>query len=441
MRFSDIQENPLNYNTNQLIEKLKNHFTISINNCPFINQLPTNRITVQLADATLQPNILVYIVTENGFKKAYVAEQQIRTLYNATIWNESESLNTIKPAFSKDFLQNVMCNTISNEYFKRMVQNTIASIALENITEYSSQELNEMFGPYLEDKLETFELSPELNSHYNFISTTRIEVKPRPHSDHDEFELIKPDNTHKWMLNKELPPTSLEKFKEDIQQIKNCILEQSTELNIVLNKSLPQELTPYLNRISHINVTMYTREYGPKWIIDNDYSCYSYIEHKDYYYQGKSYKLEIPVPLKLTYDSENQTTKITLPIKTGESLKPAENAINLFEESYYAWNKIKEQLKKLYIKELIEQTIEPKRDIINELLFSSNNKTICFEENNIEYKLKIEPDKATYRRNYNTQIIFVKKEKDFKISLEYSDLKHTPIPDLENTINDLIDKF
>ena len=117
MRFSDIQENPLNYNTNQLIEKLKNHFAISINDCPFIDQLPTNRITVQLTNATLKPNILVYIVTENGFKKAYVAEQQIRALYNATIWNESKSLNTVKPAFSKDFLQNVMCDAISNEYF------------------------------------------------------------------------------------------------------------------------------------------------------------------------------------------------------------------------------------------------------------------------------------------------------------------------------------
>ena len=441
MRFSDIQDNPLNYNTNQLIEKLKNHFTIPINDCPFIDQLPTNRITVQLTNATLKPNVLVYIANENGFKKTYVAEQQIRTLYNATIWNESKSLNPVKPAFSKDFLQHVMCDTISNKYFKQIVQNTIASIALESITGYSSQELNEMFGPYLEDKLETFELSPKLNMHYNFISTTRIEIKPRTHSDHDEFELIKPDNTHKWMLNKELPPTSLEKFKEDIQQIKNCILEQPTELNIVLNKSLPQELTPYLNRTNHINVTMYTREYGPKWIIDNNYSHYSYIEHEDYYYQGKSYELEIPVPLKLRYDSENQTTTITLPIKPGESLKPAEQVIDLFKNPHYTWSRIKEQLKMFYIEDLIEQTIEPKRNVIRQLLFSNDNKTICFKENNVEYKLDIKHDKATYRRNYNTQIIFVKKEKDFEISLEYSDLKHTPIPDLENTINNLIDKF
>ena len=435
MRFSDIQENPLNYNTNQLIEKLKNHFAISINDCPFIDQLPTNRITVQLTNATLKPNILVYIVTENGFKKAYVAEQQIRALYNATIWNESKSLNTVKPAFSKDFLQNVMCDAISNEYFKEMVQNTIASIALESITGYSSQELNEMFGPYLEDTLETFELSSKLNSSYKFISTTRIEVKPRRH---DEFKLIKPDNTNKWMLSKELQSTSLEKFKEDIQQIKNCILEQPTEFKILLDKSLPKELTPYLNRIDHINTKMYAREYGPKWIIDNEYS---YIGHEDYYYHEKSYELEIPVPLKLTYDSENQTTTITLPIKTGESLKPAENVIHLFKSPYYAWGRIKEQLKQFYIRDLIEQTIEPKRHIIQQLLSKFNNKTICFKENNVEYKLEIETNKATYRRGYNKQIIFVKNENDFKVSLEYSDLIHTPIPDLKNTINELIDKF
>lgn len=435
MRFSDIQENPLNYNTNQLIEKLKNHFAISINDCPFIDQLPTNRITVQLTNATLKPNILVYIVTENGFKKAYVAEQQIRALYNATIWNESKSLNTVKPAFSKNFLQNVMCDTISNEYFKRMVQNTIASIALENITGYSSQELNEMFGPYLEDKLETFKLSPKLNSRYKFISTTRIEVKPRIH---DEFELIKPDNTNKWMLNKELRPTSLEKFKEDMQQIKNCILKQPTELKILLDKSLPKELTPYLNRIDHINTKMYAREYGPKWIIDNEYS---YIKHEDYYYHEKSYELEIPVPLKLTYDSKNQTTTITLPIKRGESLKPAENVIHLSKNPSYTWGRIKEQLKKFYIKDLIGQAIKPKHHIIQQLLSNFNNKTICFKEDDVEYKLEIENNKATYHRNYNKQIIFVKNENDFKVSLEYSDLIHTPIPDLERTINELIDKF
>lgn len=435
MRFSDIQDNPLNYNTNELIEKLKNHFTISINDCPFIDQLPTNRITVQLADATLKPNVLVYIANENGFKKAYVAEQQIRTLYNATIWNESKSLNTVKPAFSKDFLQNVMCDTISNEYFKQTVQNTIASIALESITGYSSQELNEMFGPYLEDTLDAFNLSSKLNSRYKFISTTHIEVKPRIH---DEFELIKPDNTNKWMLNKELQPTNLEKFKEDMRQIKNCILEQPTELKIVLDKSLPQELTPYLNRIDHINIAMHARKYGPKWIIDSEYS---YIEHEDYYYHEKSYTLEIPVSIKLTYDAKNQTTIITLPIKPGESLKPAENVIDLFKNPYYTWGKIKEQLKIFYIKDLIEQTIEPKRNVIRQLLFSSNNKTICFKEDNVEYKLDIKHDKATYRRNYNTQIIFVKNENDFKISLEYNDLLHTPIPNLEKTINELIDKF
>lgn len=435
MRFSDIQENPLNYNTSQLIEKLKNYFTISINDCPFIDQLPTNRITVQLTDATLKPNVLVYIVTENDFKKAYIAEQQIRALYNATIWNESKSLNTVKPAFSKNFLQNVMCGTISNKWFQKMVQNTIASIALESITGYSAQELNEMFGPYLEDTLDEFNLSSKLNSRYKFISTNRIEVKPRIH---DEFELIKPDNTNKWMLSKELSPTSLKKFKEDIHQIKNCILEQPTELTIELDKSLPQELTPYINRIDRINIKMYAREYGPKWIIDDEYS---YIEHEDSYYHEKSYELEIPVPLKLTYDSENQTTTITLPIKRGESLKPAENVIHLFKTPHYTWGKIKEQLKKFYIKDLIEQAIESKRDIIRQLLFSSNNKTICFKEDNVEYKLEIETNKATYRHDYNKQIIFVKDENDFKVSLEYSSLIHTPIPELEKTITELIDKF
>lgn len=144
--------------------------------------------------------------------------------------------------------------------------------------------------------------------------------------------------------------------------------------------------------------------------------------------------------MRLEYDDKNLTV-VVFPVKQGQSIKPINEAMDMLQNYTYYWKQIKEILKQLYAKDLIKQELESKRDFIRQLIFSSNNKTICFKEDDATYKLEIQQDRAIYDYNYNRQITFIKNGNDFKISLEYSNLRHTKIEDLRKTIHKLIDKF
>ena len=50
MRFSDIQKDPRNYDTDILVGKLENYFTTTIENCPFIDQLDTPSVELTLTE-------------------------------------------------------------------------------------------------------------------------------------------------------------------------------------------------------------------------------------------------------------------------------------------------------------------------------------------------------------------------------------------------------
>ena len=426
MRFSDIQENPLNYNPDALFDKLKNYFTVDVSQYKFIDYLKTNNLIVETSTETLQPiGVTVYVVNN----KAYVSEPQLSNLWDATRFNIDET------RFSNDFLQKVMCETASNKRFQNQLQDTIANIALENISGCSSAELNNMFSEYFEDGLNDFSIRHQLYFSYKFTSSKSIEF----YTPTDEFELIKSDLTDQWMVNDELPKHLIEKFKEDCTELKNIIFNQPTELRLALNEPLPKQLVPYIDKITDIAVTLEANKYGPKWIIDNDYVEVE--EDNDYYlYSGTSYKLKLNVPMRLEYDDKNLTV-VVFPVKQGQSIKPINEAMDMLQNYTYYWKQIKEILKQLYAKDLIKQELESKRDFIRQLIFSSNNKTICFKEDDATYKLEIQQDQAIYDYNYNRQITFIKNGNDFKISLEYSNLRHTKIEDLRKTIHELIDKF
>lgn len=227
MRFSDIQENPLNYNPDALFDKLKNYFTVDVSQYKFIDYLKTNNLIVETSTETLQPiGVTVYVVNN----KAYVSEPQLSNLWDATRFNIDET------RFSNDFLQKVMCETASNKRFQNQLQDTIANIALENISGCSSAELNNMFSEYFEDGLNDFSIRHQLYFSYKFTSSKSIEF----YTPTDEFELIKSDLTDQWMVNDELPKHLIEKFKEDCTELKNIIFNQPTELRLALNEPLPK---------------------------------------------------------------------------------------------------------------------------------------------------------------------------------------------------------
>lgn len=426
MRFSDIQNDPLDYDYGVLCDKLKNYFTVDISNYKFVDYLKTNNLIVTTSNETAQPvDLHIYIVNN----EAYLPGPDLSRLWDATRFNIDET------RFSNDFLQKLMCETASNKHFQTRLQDAIANIALENIANCSSSELNDMFSEYFEDSLDNFSIGYNLYFRYKFTSSRSIKV----YTPKDEFELVKSDLTDQWMLNDELSEHLIEKFKEDCVEIKNLILNQPTELRLALNEPLPKQLVPYLDKITNIAITLEANNYGPKWIIDNDYVEFE--EDDQYYlYSGTRYKLKLNVSMHLEYDDKNLTVAV-FPVKQGQSIKPINEAMDMLQNYTYYWKSIKETLKQLYTKDLIEQELAPKRNFIRRLIFSSNDKTICFKEDNVFYKLDIQRDRAVYYHNNNTQITFIKKENDFEISLEFSDLRHTKIEDLRETIYKLIEKF
>ena len=431
MRFSQIQDNPLDYDSEILFDKLKNYLTVDISDYKFVDYLKTNNLIVTTSIETVQPiGVLIYIINN----EAYVSEPQLSNLYNATRFNEhAEHIETV--SFSKDFLQKLMCGTASNRQFQNQLQDTIANIALENISNCTSSELNDMFGEYFEDSLDNFSIGYNLYFRYTFTSSRSIKV----YTPKDEFKLIKSDLTGHWMLNDELPEHLIAKFTEDCAEIKNLIHNQPTELRLALNEQLPKQLVPYIDKITDIAVTLEANKYGQKWIIDNNYVDVE--EDDDYYlYRGTRYKLKIDVPMHLEYDDKNLTV-VVFPVKQGQSLKPINKAMDMLQNYSYYWGSIKETLKYLYTKDLIKQELEPKQDLVRQLIFSSDNKTICFKEDDVFYKLRIRQEKAVYYQNNNTQITFIKNESDFEISLEFSDLRRTKVEDLRETIYKLIEKF
>lgn len=144
--------------------------------------------------------------------------------------------------------------------------------------------------------------------------------------------------------------------------------------------------------------------------------------------------------MHLEYDDKNLTV-VVFPVKQGQSLKPINKAMDMLQNYTYYWGSIKETLKYLYTEGLIKQELAPKHDLVHQLIFSSNDKTICFKEDDVFYKLRIRQEKAVYYQNNNTQITFIKNESDFEISLEFSDLRRTKVEDLRETIYKLIEKF
>lgn len=120
MRFSDIQKDPRNYDTDILVDKLENYFTTTIENCPFVDRLRETVLHLTLTDETVEPvTIPIHVKHDKGQTTAHVPQQYVVDLYNGTRWNEL-------PAFTTDFLQAVMCEMVDDEQFQKQVRDVIA---------------------------------------------------------------------------------------------------------------------------------------------------------------------------------------------------------------------------------------------------------------------------------------------------------------------------
>lgn len=65
MRFSEIKNNPLDYNKQTVIDKLKEYFTIKLTDNCFDNYLNVNQINITLEKETTKPITVTLNVTVN----------------------------------------------------------------------------------------------------------------------------------------------------------------------------------------------------------------------------------------------------------------------------------------------------------------------------------------------------------------------------------------
>lgn len=434
MKFSDIQKNPLNYDKDILGGKIETYFTITLENDLF-DQLTTNTLNITLTEETAQPTQVTMFIgndPETDVKRAYLPKPQQVNLYNGALWNEH-------PAFSTDFLQNIMCGTISNEDLHDHVCDAIASRVFEAQVGCTTEELNSMFAGHFEDSLKGYDFAPTLHCSYRFLSTTLIEVKS---INGEHVRLIKSRHTNTWKLENEVSERLLSKLKADCEKIKSYILEQPTEFSYPLGKTLPKELIPYLRKVTHIGVVFNERVQVPTWLMN----------HKDtiIHYEGdfsmqKRYQLDYQVPVNLSYDGTQVI--VTLPIEVGESLKPAKKAMDVFQNQRCWWNELEAHITKCYAKDLLLREIAPKRHIIHQLISNLDEEVLRFvDDDGVEYALSAWEDSVSYERDDSRQWIFIKKGDDFDISFKYSSLLSSTLHNknvskLKEIIKELVDKF
>lgn len=427
MRFSDIQKDPRNYDTDILVGKLENYFTTTIENCPFIDQLDTPSVELTLTEETVQPVVVpIYVKRDTGQTIAHVPKQHIVDLYNGTRWNEL-------PAFTTDFLQAVMCETVDNEQFQNQVHDAIASKVLEMMTNCTALELDQMFGGYFEEHLDDINFTIQLNFRYKFLRTNRIEVTTRTD---ESFQLVKSETTNTWKVNKEISEQLFGKLKEDFERIKTLIDQQPKQYECMLNQTLPEELVPYLRNIQHIHVVLTGGRTEPVWLTDHKKVVVDYWGDFD---MRKRYQLELEVPIILSY--RDDTVVATFPVTPGQSLKPVEKAMEQLKNRFQYRTSIKGELTECHVKDLLTRAIAAQHNIIRRVIFGLEEGATCFAEQGVEYELRVSDDRVYYERDRHIQWVFVKDGNDFSIDLEYSDLFNVNPSELKGTIKELVDKF
>lgn len=427
MRFSDIQKDPRNYDTDILVGKLENHFTTTIENCPFIDQLDTPSVELTLTEETVQPVVVpIYVKRDTGQTIAHVPKQHIVDLYNGTRWNEL-------PAFTTDFLQGVICEMDDNEKFQKQVRDAIASRALETMTNRTALELNQLLGGYLEEHLHDITFTIQLNFRYRFLRTNRIEVTTRTD---ESFQLVTSETTNTWKVNKEISEQLFGKLKEDFERIKTLIDQQPKQYECMLNQTLPEELVPYLRNIQHIHVVLTGGRTEPVWLTDHKKVVVDYWGDFD---MRKRYQLELEVPIILSY--RDDTVVATFPVTPGQSLKPVEKAMEQLKNRFQYRTSIKGELTECHVKDLLTRAIAAQHNVIRRVIFGLEEGATCFAEQGVEYELRVLDDRVYYERDHHIQWVFVKDGDDFSIDLEYSDLFNVNPSELKETIHALIDKF
>lgn len=429
MRFSDIKQNPWDYDKKTILNALKRYFTVDM---PTDSPYPITKdsYTIYLTDKTTETipvTLETHLNTSDAFEQltGHIDTKTLETLYN----NHFED----KPSFTDDFLQQLICKTIDQGSFLTAINKALGVDYLENITNDSSAVLETYFGPYFEDLLKETNLPYELNFKYTIKNIHTIDI----YNGKTHNYLLQHPETNQWSLDELFSKEDELTFKKDYQTILSKLVEQPKALTraITLQNPLSDILKSQLDAIKTLPTTLYATNEGRRWIYDN--GSFDYDNDYDDYNDRNRYDIDIPVNLNLTADN---TLNVIFPIQKGQSLIPAQQLIDSSDQ--YLSRLIKKQLKAILINNTLEQTIEPRKQAITNFLDQlPKHDTLEFKENGNIYKLiKWSTEDVSYSYN-NSYLITFEKEDDnyhYEANASFYDIDETLLKDL---ITDLISKF
>lgn len=429
MRFSDIKQNPWDYDRKTILNALKRYFTVDM---PTDSSFPITKdsYTIYLTNETTElipVTLETHLETRDNFNSqlGYIHPKTLETLYD----NHFEN----KPSFTDDFIQKIVCQTADQESFLTIIKKAIAVDYLEKTTKASPAILETYFGPYFEDLLKETNLPFELHFKYNIKNIHTIKI----YNSETLNYLIQNPETKQWSLDKPFSKEDEIKFRKDCHTIFFKLREQPKTLTrtLKLQNPLSEVLQSQLNVLKTLPTTVYASNNGRRWIYDN--GEYDYDDDYDVYENRNRYDIDVPAHIKLT---ANKALELTFPIKRGQSLIPAQKLIDSNDQ--YLFRKIKKQLKSVLINNTLKQVIEPRKHAITSFLDRlPKHDSLKFKENGNTYELtKWATESVSYEYN-NHYLIEFRKENDgytYKAASSLSDIDETLIKDL---ITDLISKF
>ena len=429
MRFSDIKQNPLDYDRTTVLNALKRYFTIDMpTDSPF--PITKNVYTIYLTNETTEP-ISVTLGTQSDIRDAF--ENQLGYIHPKTLETLYDNHFEDKPSFTNDFIQKLVCQTADQGSFLAAIKKAIAVDYLEKTAKASPTVLETYFGPYFEDLLTESNLPVELNFKYVIRNIHTIDIYGN--SRNILNQLIQDPETKQWSLDKPFSEENEIKFRKDCYKIFFKLREQPKVLTrtLKLQNPLSDILESQLATLKTLPTTVYATNEDLRWIYDNGEFDYD----NDYYDDRNRYDIDVPVTIKL---ASNNTLELAFPIKRGQSLIPAQKLIDSNDQ--YLSRLIKKQLKSALINDTLEEAIKPRKQAITNFLDQlPKHNTLEFKENGNIYKLtKWSTEDVSYSYNNSHLITFEKEDHNYRYEANSSlyDINETLLKDL---ITDLIEKF
>lgn len=426
MRFSDIKDNPRDYDRGLMLQKLKDYFTV----LPKDVDIPVEQtyVPLTLTKETTGKAPILFDKNDRRIPMSYIVD-----LYDKT---RDDGI-----AFSDRFLQDIMCDTVTNYTYRDLVSDNMRTLYLENTTGLTSAQFDAIFTPYMEDILDEFGNRLVLRLDYKFDSRDCLGIRLSQTKTYDtaDIEIRRSDLTGQWSLTR-VSDEALAKFKEDLEALQKRADEQPTTVTRVIKGDLDENLRPYLDRLTSMTTTVTAKTYSiysRQWLKDHDDVSTSYDDHGD-----TLYKLTLDVPMAITHDGDAYT--VTCPIEKGISLVPAQNVLKNFETDDYLAYYVKRKLKPLYVKDLVVKGLASKEATVHLLLdrLDKNDEVLTFTEDDTRYQLRSRLGLITYERNGYTMMTFVKDDDRYMVSLRDSHLlADRNRLNVEKIVKELIDKL